>query len=143
LSRALPPAPAPCGSCPYRRDVPSGLWEASEYERLPAYDAETWAQPHGVFCCHRQDGRLCAGWVAVHPMEHSFALRLAALQGWFSEDELDAILDYRTEVPLFASGAEACAHGLAEVEAPDVQARRLAGKLRARMSAAEAARLES
>ncbi|WP_367277007.1 DUF6283 family protein [Bradyrhizobium sp.] len=20
------PAPKPCGSCPYRRDVPSGIW---------------------------------------------------------------------------------------------------------------------
>ena len=45
-----PPAKSPCGSCPYRQDVPSGVWAASEYEKLPAYDApETFMQPPGLF----------------------------------------------------------------------------------------------
>lgn len=30
----LTPRKTPCASCPYRKDVPSGVWEASEYEKL-------------------------------------------------------------------------------------------------------------
>ena len=30
----------PCPTCPYRRNCPSGLWDASEYARLIDYDGE-------------------------------------------------------------------------------------------------------
>lgn len=108
------PAPNPCGSCPYRCDVPSGLWDPTEYAKLPPYDGETFEQPPGVFLCHQQDGRVCAGWAGCHDMGQSLAIRIAVTNG-----SIDAsILDYATPVPLFASGAEAAAHGLAEVQAP-------------------------
>jgi hypothetical protein len=70
----------PCGSCPYRRDVPSGIWDASEYAKLPGYDAG-WPdeQPTAAFFCHQQDDELCSGWVGCHNMVESFGLRLAFL----------------------------------------------------------------
>lgn len=123
MTPTLPPAARPCGSCPYRRDVPSGVWDASEYAKLPRYDLPTGEQPIGVFLCHRQDGRACAGWCAVHDMDECLALRFAAAEGTVTDYE--ALRDYETDVPLFASGAEAAQHGLREIAAPGPEARRL------------------
>jgi hypothetical protein len=125
-------AKRPCNSCPYRRDVPSGVWEAEEYEKLPPYDGETADQPPQVFMCHQQDGNLCAGWVAVHDMDESLGLRLAASMGMFSSEELELLRSYSTDVPLFDSGTEAREHGLADVETPGVEARALVEKLQRR-----------
>ena len=115
-------AKKPCVSCPYRKDVPSGVWAREEYEKLPAYDKETWAQPVERFDCHQADGHLCAGWVAVHG-RHALALRILR---WFIDRR---VFDYTTSVPLFASGAEACAHGLRDIDAPGVAAIRIVNKL--------------
>jgi hypothetical protein len=129
-------APRPCGSCPYRRDVPSGVWDPDEYAKLPPYDNETAAQPVTAFLCHQQDGRLCAGWVAVHDMDESLGLRMAAAAGLLTREQYEEALDYTTDVPLFASGAEAAAHGLAEVADPGRAARATVEKLRRRKSRA-------
>ncbi len=124
-----PPAPNPCGSCPYRRDVPSGLWEGEEYEKLIDYDGDTAEQPIGVFLCHRQDGRACAGWVAVHDMDNSLALRLGCASGHIEDPE--PFLDYETSTPVWNSGAEAAEHGLRDVRNPSPDARRAIDKLKA------------
>lgn len=130
MSKQLsPPAPRPCQSCPYRRDVPSGVWSESEYAKLPRYDGETGYQDPTVFECHYQTDRLCAGWVAVHDMYDSLGLRLALLSGLVASEDVDMILDYETDVPLFASGAEACAHGMREIERPSISARRIVKKI--------------
>lgn len=123
------PAPAPCGSCPYRTDVPSGVWEAVEYEKLPAYDEPTALQPLGVFLCHRVDGRICAGWAGCHDMTQSLGVRLAVSTGRLAEDDADALLDYTTPVPLFESGRAAAEHGLADVEHPSLPAIRTSEKI--------------
>ena len=68
--------PVPCGSCPYRKDVPSGIWAKSEYDKLPRYDGETWEQDPKAFMCHQRDGCLCGGWLACHSPRHLLALRL-------------------------------------------------------------------
>jgi hypothetical protein len=129
-----PPARNPCGSCPYRRDVPSGVWAEEEYERLPAYDRPTAEQSPSIFLCHQQDGRLCAGWTACHDMEGNLGLRMAVLAGHIDPEDLDEILDYTTTVPLFDSGADAAAHGMANIESPDDRARRVVKKLEARLA---------
>lgn len=118
MSQINPPSPSPCVSCPYRRDVPSGVWDEAEYAKLPPYDSETAFQPPGVFLCHQQDGRLCAGWCAVHDMTHNLALRLAVASGTITVDDAERIIDYETTVPLFPSGAEAAKHGRAHIRAP-------------------------
>lgn len=123
------PRQHPCPSCPYRCDVPSGIWDASEYEKLPGYDGEMAAQAEAgatrMFFCHQQDGRLCAGWVGHRDPNDLLALRL----GLAIERVSIEVLDYTTQTPLFPSGAAAAEHGMAEVEAPDEPAVRAMAKI--------------
>lgn len=128
MTRILPPS-RPCGSCPYRRDVPSGVWSEEEYDKLPRYDGDTASQPTSVFLCHQQNGRMCSGWVGCHDMQQSMGIRIGVLSDRIDPDDLDAIFDYESPVPLFASGAEAAAHGMAEVQAPSPEAGRVITKL--------------
>jgi hypothetical protein len=128
------PAPRPCGSCPYRRDVPSGVWEASEYDKLPAYDEPTQFQPTSAFACHQQDGRVCAGWAGCHDGEHLLSLRVALRTGFMSAADYEATVAYSSPVPLFASGSEAAEHGKAGIEQPGVPARQVIGKLSRRLA---------
>ena len=131
----LPPAPRPCASCPYRVDVPSGVWDTSEYAKLPDYDQDTMNQPMGVFLCHQVNGRACAGWVGCHDMTQNLALRLAIGTGAVDENTADAILDYTTDVPLFTSGQEAADHGNAQAANPTPDAVRTMNKITRRRSA--------
>lgn len=126
MTKALPrPSPAPCGTCPYRRDVPSGVWAAEEYAKLPGYDGSTTEQflngAIGLFFCHQNDGHLCAGWVGCHDMGEAASVRFNPVD--------PATFDYQSPVPLFASGAEAAAHGLAEIDEPSEAARHAMRKL--------------
>jgi hypothetical protein len=115
-------AKAPCVSCPYRQDVPSGIWHPEEYIKLLQYDGETWAQSTKLFDCHQKDGHLCAGWVATHG-NHLLALRLHA-------NEVDpAVFDYSTSVPVFASGREAAIHGIQDIENPGPEAKAMMARL--------------
>lgn len=123
------PAKNPCGSCPYRKDVPSGVWDATEYEKLPPYDNDTADQPFGAFFCHQQDGRLCAGWVACHDMPNNLGLRMAASMGHITKEEYEGALNYTTDVPLHESGAAACEHGLERLANPEPKAQRTIDKL--------------
>lgn len=116
--------PIPCGSCPYRRDVPSGLWEQIEYDKLPRYDGETWEQSHAVFLCHQRDGCVCGGWLACHDPRKLLALRLA-------RNVDPAVFDWTTDVPVFASGAEARDHGMRDIDRPKNRASKvISGLLR-------------
>lgn len=129
------PAPVPCGSCPYRTDVPSGVWHSSEYAKLIRYDEPTAMQPLGVFLCHQVDGRICAGWAGCHDMDQSLGVRIATLEGRLTPEQVDTLCAYTTPVPLFASGREAAAHGLADVENPSPVARRTVSKILTRRTA--------
>lgn len=132
------PAPRPCSSCPYRRDVPSGIWAGEEYERLRVYDEPTYLQPPGLFLCHQNDAgspqsRLCAGWVGCHGQE-LLGVRLAARTGELDADTVAACATYRSPVPLFGSGAEAAEHGTTDLAAPDSRALAAIDKIAARRS---------
>ena len=112
--------PKPCPSCPYRRDVPSGIWSPGEYVKLTQYDGDFGAQAAAgataVFMCHQGSGELCAGWCGCHDMFGTLAARINASQ-------LDpAVWDYVSPVPLFGSGAEAAAHGLRDIASPSPRA---------------------
>lgn len=115
MSKPPKPSAAPCGTCPYRQDVPAGIWAEHEYEKLPGYDGEIMDQLEagatGLFYCHQNDGHLCAGWVGCHDMGNTLATRL--------KDVDPSTFDYESPIPLFSSGAEACAHGLSGVDEPD------------------------
>lgn len=126
------PRKRPCSTCPYRCDVPSGIWSAEEYDKLPAYDHDAPEQAaagaFGLFFCHQRTGQLCAGWAGCHDMQNNLALRMAA-----GDVDVEAVLDYVSPVPLFASGAEAAEHGKREIHSPGEAARRkVRGLLRAR-----------
>jgi hypothetical protein len=109
--------------------VPSGVWAAEEYEKLPLYDADTPDQPMAAFYCHQQDGRLCAGWVGCHDMINNLGLRVGASMGQLSVEEYQAAVEYTTPVPLWSSGTEACAHGLARIADPEPKAHKVIDKL--------------
>jgi Family of unknown function (DUF6283) len=117
----------PCSTCPYRRDVPSGIWAASEYDKLPTYDLETCEQAvagaFAPFHCHSTPEKLCAGWVGCHDMGNNLAMRL------HHRDIDPAVYEYVSPVPLFASGAEAAEHGKRDLPAPGPAAVRKARQL--------------
>lgn len=117
MNKLAAPPPSPCGSCPYRRDVPPGIWHPSEYDKLPAYDGETWEQSPSLFLCHQRDGHLCAGWLACHDTDHLLALRLHRVD--------PSAFGYVSPVPVFGSGAEARDHGLSAIADPPTDARRM------------------
>jgi hypothetical protein len=119
------PRAKPCGSCPYRCDVPSGVWSPEEYAKLPRYDGDTGQQADRVFLCHTGDNTACAGWLGHADAGNLLAVRLGIAMG-----KLDpACATYKTKVPLFASGREAAEHGLREVDSPDSDAVDLIRKL--------------
>lgn len=114
-------AKVPCISCPYRTDVPSGVWTAHEYDKLPTYDGSIVEQLEkgatGVFMCHQGNDKLCAGWVATHKPSNLLALRHShiAVTVW----------DYTSPVPVFASGADAAKHGKRDLRRPSRAAREM------------------
>ena len=113
---------SPCKSCPYRKDVPSGVWHASEYGKLIPYDKDTFEQPMRVFMCHQQDGSLCRGWLDCHG-DQLLALRLGLSMGTLDADAVNNALCEGPATPVFASGQEAASHGLAQVQRPTKKAR--------------------
>lgn len=127
----LKPPKQPCGTCPYRTDVPSGIWAREEYEKLQRYDGsildQVQAGAFSVFMCHQRDGCLCGGWLATHGPENLLALRVP-------DEPVDpAVWDYTPGVEVFGSGAEAAAHGMAEIDSPSIEARaKIDGLLKAR-----------
>jgi hypothetical protein len=128
LPVTLPPR-EPCVGCPYRTDSPSGVWAVSEYAVLPEFDNETPYQPTALFMCHKGTGRICAGWAGCHDMEDNLALRLARARGEITPRFYLAMMAYTTTVELFASGAQACQHGVAGMDDPDPEARALIARL--------------
>lgn len=118
------PRPAPCPTCPYRRDVPSGVWSEEEYDKLPLYDGDVPEQAEAgafsAFLCHSSQRYVCAGWAGCHDMANNLAVRMAPV----NDRDLDtaALVRYETAVPLFASGAEAAEHGKRDIQDPGPEA---------------------
>lgn len=125
--------PRPCASCPYRRDVPSGVWAAEEYEKLPGFDGPTGDQSASVFFCHQQDGSVCSGWLGHTDPYHLLGVRLGISMGLIEP----SCAEYTTDVPLFASGQEAAEHGVAAIEAPLAKAEQTIRKILTRRRSKE------
>jgi len=115
----------PCEACPYRCDVPSGVWATEEYDKLRAYDLPTGEQPVATFQCHATPDFYCHGWAVVHSNRgrafELLALRLALLNG--------PVGMVPPIVPLFASGNEAADHGQRDIAKPKPRARKTMKKL--------------
>lgn len=111
-----------CSACPYRLDVPSGLWAAHEYDKLRAYDLPTPDQPFAPFACHATPDHLCHGWSVVHTSRgHEYDLLALRMLG---------VTDIPPAgVPLFASGGEAADWGQRDLEHPGPEARAAVARL--------------
>lgn len=120
------PRKNPCASCPFRKNVPSGIWDETEYQKLATYDGEMHEQSATAsFMCHQEDGCVCSGWLAYRNPEDMLAVRLGLILG-----ELDkSCLDYTTDVPLFETGAAAAEHGMKQYTAPGQDAARAISKI--------------
>ena len=115
----------PCRWCPYRRDVPSGIWATDHYLQLAVYDRPTWQQPVSGFRCHESTGQWCSGWATCHSNrghDHELlALRLPPFPEIPSET-----------TPLWTSGTAAAEHGLADIDEPSAAALDAMADLQAR-----------
>lgn len=105
----------PCSACPYRLDVPSGVWDASEYDKLRPYDRPTGDQPWAGFACHATPEHFCHGWAVVH-MRRGRRYELLALRLLPEMEIPDA------GVPLFDSGTDAADWGQQDHDNPSTEA---------------------
>jgi len=113
----------PCSACPYRRDVPSGVWAPEEYDKLRPYDEPTMGQPAAGFACHATPEFYCHGWAVVHSArDHAFELLALRFDrhGWPPPD---------SGVPMFGSAAEAADWGQRDADDPDEAAQLAMDKL--------------
>lgn len=114
----------PCSACPYRQDVPSGVWSFEEYEKLRPYDEPTHDQPFELFMCHATPEHLCSGWAVVHTSRgHEFDL-LALRVRMAGYPDIPA-----TTVALFDSGNEAADWGQQDEDDPSEEAQATVAKL--------------
>lgn len=116
-----------CSACPYRRDVPSGVWSAAEYDKLAEYDGPIHAQSPSYFACHATPDFLCHGWAVVHGSGGKELLGLRILQAINGGTEI--VIPDAGSVPLFSTGREAAEHGKRDIEHPSPEALRTARRL--------------
>lgn len=115
----------PCETCPYRKDVASGIWHPSEYAKLPLYDRPTAEQPAIPFACHAAPQHYCHGWAVCHSNRgHENDLLALRIVGFREEIEVPP-----PAVPLFESGAAAAIHGMKGVKRPGKKAQAAIGRL--------------
>ena len=111
----------PCRFCPYRKDVPSGVWHEEEYQKLLLYSNETMDQPTAVFACHNQPDDVCTGWLATglraEPRRAMLSLRLA-----MSMQTLTGFAEFEPEHDFFDTHTEAAEHGLRDIDDPSPEA---------------------
>lgn len=116
--------PVPCTTCPYRCDVPSGIWAAEEYAKLPAYDQPTWQQPSALFMCHQKTGGLCTGWLQSHANRaHEYDLLALRLSQNLDSKAVSKVALVAPAVKLFRTGAAAMRHGMKRLAKPDRKAK--------------------
>lgn len=116
----------PCSSCPYRQDVPSGVWAEETYDKLVPYDAPTGDQPGGAFACHSTPDHECHGWAVTHS-NRGHAYELLALR--IMEADGEEVRIPEPGVPMFSSGTEAAEHGKRDIEHPSEEALAMVEKL--------------
>lgn len=101
---------APCGTCPYRRSTPVGIWHPAEYENLREQDANEFSGRS--FGCHEDKGKSesgpCLGWLADQKRRGipSIQLRLRLMRDEALVTVLQAVNEDDTD--LYGSIAEMC-----------------------------------
>ena len=113
-----------CLCCPYRKDVPSGVWAAHEYDKLTDYDKPTGEQPWGPFMCHATPEVYCHGWAVVHGRQPHDREPIAFRFAGIDPEEIPP-----EGTPLFSSGAEAAEHGKRDIDNPSEEAMAVMARL--------------
>lgn len=132
-------SPSPCKTCPYRRDVPSGIWAPDEYAKLPKYDAETFGQPSALFMCHTSQGGLCTGWLQSHANRgHRFDLLALRLARNLDHKAVSAVCLMEPLVKLFKTGAAAARHGMKAISNPSPRAKSAMARIEIKRARKEA-----
>lgn len=119
--------PEPCQTCPYRKDVPSGVWSEEEYEKLRGYDEPDFlAASLDFFLCHQSTVAGCAiackGWLTVQ--SDSIAVRLALARGELTLEDCAP-----PKVALHESGNAAADFGERDLKRPKRKALQVIRKL--------------
>lgn len=80
----------PCGTCPYRKDVPLSYWDRAEFEKLAATEKDYMGVVYG---CHKKNGNVCVGWLIMQEKNGlpSIALRLALLKNGVTKEYLESL----------------------------------------------------
>jgi hypothetical protein len=107
--------------------VPSGVWSAAEYDKLPLYDEATGNQPPFPFACHATTEALCHGWAVVHS-HRGIGNELLALRLLASVEQHEVVVP-GPDPKLFSSGAEAAEHGKRDIYNPSDEAKETAQRL--------------
>lgn len=83
----------PCGTCPYRRSTPVGVWDQAEYDNLREQDRREFGG--ALFGCHLKDGSLCRGWLADQKRRgvRSISLRLKLMTDAKAVELFEAVDD--------------------------------------------------
>ena len=132
MTERLHVAPRGCSTCPYRRDVPPGIWEREEYEKLRMFDRDVSRMEDptpalAIFLCHQTPmtgvETLCRGWLSTH--RDSVAVRLGVTMNKIDPD----LIPDEEESLYYSSGTEACEAGIAHVDDPPPEAVRASSKL--------------
>lgn len=128
MSKELHVPAEPCASCPYRKDVPHGIWHPTEYAKLRTYDDGFQEIPAlGVFLCHASNFKdrdsVCRGWLSVHC--DSVAVRLGVITGQIPPEAPFA----KVKAKLFKTGKAAADAGMRAINRPGKAARKMIDKL--------------
>lgn len=95
---------SPCNNCPYRKDAPLRLWSIEEFKDLLANENDYMGATYG---CHKQDGKLCTGWLMNQDQRRfpSIALRMFLSKNNVTREFLDSL---KSEAPMFKTVKEMC-----------------------------------
>lgn len=114
--------PKACDSCPYRRDVPPGVWAKEEYDKLPLYDCDAPMPALSSFLCHQSHATeiatVCRGWLSVH--RDSVAARISQIKGELLPEDIPTADESNV---YYESGAEAAKAGKRGVRRPSKAAK--------------------
>lgn len=81
-----------CNNCPYKKDSPLAHWSVDEFKDLIKKDSEQFGT---VYCCHKNDGHVCRGWLKDQDNRNfpSIALRLSMSKNNVDRDYLDLVCE--------------------------------------------------
>ena len=105
----------PCKNCPYRKDAPLAHWAVLEFDKLLDSEEDFIGKS---FDCHKQNGKLCTGWVMNQDRRQKagtdkIAFRISMSKQNVTVAELDAL---HCPVPMFKTIEAMCFANFPELQ---------------------------